>query len=66
MLRQIAQRAQYGAHFLHPPLKIGDVRFSETFHFARRSLAIAPQREKGANFLQRKAEIARAADELQH
>lgn len=66
MLSEIAQCAQHCAHFLHPPFEVGDVRFGEAFHLARRAFAIAPKREQGAHFFQREAEIARAANELQY
>lgn len=66
MLRELAKRFHYGAHFAYPALQIGDVCFSEALHFARGTLLVAPEREQGGDFIEREAQIAGAANELKH
>ena len=66
VLGEITEGAENGAHFLHAPFEVRDMRLGQPFHFARRTLAVASERQKRSDFVQRKAEIACAPDELQN
>lgn len=66
VLRELPQRFHDGAHLANPAFEISDVRFSQAFYVSRGTLLVAPKREQGGDFFQRKAQIASATDKLKH
>lgn len=63
-INETFERARHRAHFGHACFNVGKMFLRQAANVARGASAITPERQKHSHFLQRKAQIARAAREL--